>query len=111
RQRRSTGGLDKNPLRARNQFVGLQNLVVGYFVDVTSRFLERVSGTQPACRIANADRRGNSIRICNRTTIDDWRGPGGLETEHPRKSIGPLRAVIFLVPFPVGGDVAGIAYG
>src|SRR5439155_22310573 len=43
RQWRGTRGFDKYSFRARDQFVGIQNLRIGYLVDVTPRFLERLS--------------------------------------------------------------------
>src|SRR5207302_294262 len=67
-------------------------------------------GSVPTRGVADADGRGYRIRLFNRMPINDWRGAGRLPAEHSRQTFGLSDRKIFLKPFPVSGDIAGVAH-
>src|SRR5207248_3325192 len=81
----------------------------GHFVNVAVGLGDGVAGRLPTGRVADADGGSHGVRIVNRAALHNGGGPGGLESKHARQSVRFFGRVIFLVAFPVGGDVAGVA--
>src|SRR5205809_7730906 len=78
---------------------------------MTNGRLDGVDGTLPTGGVSDADGGGDSLRILDGMAVDNGGGSGGLVAEHAREGVGLFRGVVFLVAFPVGGDVAGVADG
>src|SRR5262249_53957480 len=90
--------------------VGGKNLVVGDAGDGAAGLVPSGYGALPACRVADADGRGDGLRLSDRVAKDDRRSAGGLEAHHLRPAAESAFGVLDEA-LPVGCDVAGIADG
>ena len=60
------------------QTIRREDFVVGHRFDQPARFIARVRRAAPTCRVADADRGCNRLRIFDRRVVHDGRGTGGL---------------------------------
>src|SRR5439155_8105401 len=65
----------------------------------------------PRRRVADADRRRDRLRPCDRRAVDERRGTGRLEAEHAWPSDRAAGRLVFLEAGPVRRDVARVADG
>ena len=105
------GRLDEQPLGAREQAVGVEDLLVRHRLDHPAGLVARRKGALPACGIADTDCGGHRLRLGDGRAVDDGRGAGGLEAHHRRPASGRAILVILLEPLPIGGDVPRVPHG
>ena len=109
RYRCGAGRLHKHALVRRQPALGSKNFRVGNDLDGSTRFLECPFGLLPARWVSDPDGGRSGLRVFDNAIIIDWRSARGLESEHSRKARRALEAVVFDIPLPVCGRVAGVA--
>src|ERR1700731_2317008 len=103
------GGLDENSFVRGQPFLRIENFAVGHDVDSALRIAHGVIREFPTRWIPDPNRRGNRFRLLHDATVENRRGPGGLETDHGGGRSRFPRVAILAITGPVRGDVSGIA--
>ena len=109
RDARRRGGLDEHAFLGRQQLVRVNDFCIAHHVNQAARFIASGFRLFPTRGIADAYGGGDGFRLFNRMPADNGRGALGLESDHLGRGGNGLAALILLIAFPVGRNVARVA--